>query len=95
MNTSASQTGITGDDGSVEAAIKTLEERLGVHFNDRSLLLRALTHHSMCPATAQRDSYDTLEFFGDALIGVKVVEHLFRTFPEANEGYLTALKSES
>ena len=71
-----------------------LEERIGVRFQDRTILVRALTHHSMCPETSQRDCYDTLEFFGDALIGVQVVEHLFHAYPEANEGELTALKSE-
>src|SRR5215469_13291623 len=71
-----------------------LEERIGVRFQDRTILVRALTHHSMCPETSQRDCYDTLEFFGDALIGVQVVEYLFHTYPEANEGELTALKSE-
>ncbi|HEX6540717.1 MAG TPA: ribonuclease III [Ktedonobacterales bacterium] len=71
-----------------------LETRLGTAFNDRVLLIRALTHHSMCPETAQRDAYDTLEFLGDALISAYVVEHLFLTYPYATEGELTALKSE-
>ena len=75
-------------------SLSRLEERMGVHFRDRGVLVRALTHHSMCPETSQRDCYDTLEFFGDALIGVQVVEHLFHAYPEANEGELTALKSE-
>jgi ribonuclease-3 len=71
-----------------------LEGRLGLRFRDRALLLRALTHHSACPATAQRDSYDTLEFLGDALIGAVVVEHIFHAYPDADEGEMTALKSE-
>ncbi len=74
--------------------LAALEERLGVRFRDRGVLVRALTHHSVCPDSAQRDAYDTLEFLGDALIGTYVVEHLFFTYPEADEGMLTALKSE-
>jgi ribonuclease-3 len=77
-----------------ENALHELERRIDVRFNDRALLLRAVTHHSVCPKTSQRDCYDTLEFLGDALIGVQVVEYLFHTYPEANEGELTALKSE-
>jgi ribonuclease-3 len=77
-----------------ENALHELERRIGVRFNDRALLLRAVTHHSVCPKTSQRDCYDTLEFLGDALIGVQVVEYLFHTYPDANEGELTALKSE-
>jgi len=71
-----------------------LETLLQVTFNDRSLLQRALTHHSCCPGTAVRDSYDTLEFLGDAIIAAHVVEYIYRTFPEASEGEMTALKSE-
>jgi len=75
-------------------ALPTLETLLQVAFNDRSLLQRALTHHSCCPGTAVRDSYDTLEFLGDAIIAAHVVEYIYRTFPEASEGEMTALKSE-
>ncbi len=80
--------------GDTVDTLPALEERIGVRFRDRSLLIRALTHHSVCPKTSQRDCYDTLEFLGDALIGVQVVEYLFHTYPDANEGELTALKSE-
>src|SRR5437588_3098643 len=72
----------------------TLETLLQVRFNDRSLLQRAITHHSCCPKTAVRDSYDTLEFLGDAIISAHVVEHIYRTFPNASEGEMTSLKSE-
>lgn len=71
-----------------------LETLLQVTFNDSLLLQRALTHHSCCPGTAVRDSYDTLEFLGDAIIAAHVVEYIYRTFPEASEGEMTALKSE-
>ncbi len=71
-----------------------LERRLGVHFHDRDLLLRALTHHSAVPADPIHASYDRLEFLGDAIIGARVVEHLYQAYPDANEGKLTALKSE-
>lgn len=74
--------------------LTALETLLGVTFRDRSLLRRAITHHSCCSETAVRDSYDTLEFLGDAIIGAHVVEHIFRTHPEASEGQMTALKSE-
>ena len=77
-----------------QAPLDTLEQRIGTSFSDRTVLVRALTHHSICPQTAQRDAYDTLEFLGDALISAYVVEHLFQTYPDATEGELTALKSE-
>lgn len=71
-----------------------LEALLLVTFRDRSLLRRAITHHSCCSETAVRDSYDTLEFLGDAIISAHVVEHIYRSFPEASEGEMTVLKSE-
>ncbi len=71
-----------------------LENMLQVSFHDRSLLERALTHHSCCPESAVHDSYDTLEFLGDALLGAFVVEYIYRAFPEYSEGEMTALKSE-
>ena len=77
--------------------VRTLEELetvLQITFHDRSLLQRAVTHHSCCPDTAVNDSYDTLEFLGDAIIGAHVVEHIYRSFPGASEGEMTSLKSE-
>src|SRR6266702_6381327 len=71
-----------------------LEALLQVTFRDRSLLQRAITHHSCCPETAVHDSYDTLEFLGDAIIAAHVVEHIYRSFPNASEGEMTAIKSE-
>lgn len=71
-----------------------LEGLLQVTFRDRVLLQRAITHHSCCPETAIHDSYDTLEFLGDAIIGAHVVEYIFRSFPNASEGEMTLLKSE-
>ena len=77
-----------------EDKLAELEALLQVKFNDRSLLQRAITHHSCCPETAIRDSYDTLEFLGDAILGAHVVEYIYRNFPDASEGGMTALKSE-
>src|SRR6266581_7946611 len=77
-----------------EDKLAELEALLQITFNDRSLLQRAVTHHSCCPETSVRDSYETLEFLGDAILGAHVVEYIYRTFPNASEGEMTALKSE-
>lgn len=78
----------------VDKQLIALEALLQVTFNDRSLLQRAVTHHSCCVETAIHDSYDTLEFLGDAIISAHVVEYIYRAFPDASEGEMTALKSE-
>jgi len=75
-------------------SLASLEALLQVSFHDRSLLQRAITHHSCCSETAIRDSYDTLEFLGDAIISAHVVEYIYRAFPTASEGEMTTLKSE-
>jgi ribonuclease-3 len=80
--------------GAPDDVLEVLQRRLGVRLRDQSLLLRALTHHSWCPDTATSEAYDTLEFLGDALIGAQVVEHIFLAYPDADEGEMTALKSE-
>src|SRR5215472_12887570 len=72
--------------------IRMLEALLQVSFHDHALLLRAITHHSCCTETG--DSYDTLEFLGDAIISAHVVEYIYRSLPTATEGEMTALKSE-
>ncbi len=74
--------------------LEELEKLLQVTFRDGTLLKRAITHHSCCPETAIQDSYDTLEFLGDAIISAQVVEYIYRNFPGASEGEMTALKSE-
>src|SRR2546430_6163248 len=77
-----------------EEKLDELEALLQVKFRDRSLLRRAVTHHSCCPETSVQDSYDTLEFLGDAIIGAHVVEYIYRTYPDASEGEMPSLKSE-
>lgn len=74
--------------------LAALEKLLQVTFTDRALLLRAVTHHSCCPENAVRDSYDTLEFLGDAILGAHVVDYIFRSLPDASEGEMTTIKSE-
>jgi ribonuclease-3 len=64
-----------------------LEERLGHPFADRRLLRTALTHRSSVVQQAEHN--ETLEFLGDAVIGLVVSELLLRTWPDANEGQLS------
>src|SRR5262245_1569422 len=82
-------------DIAAEEKLEALEALLQITFRDRSILLRAITHHSCCAGSATRDSYDTLEFLGDAIISAHVVEYIYRSYPEATEGEMTAIKSEA
>ena len=64
---------------------------LGHRFTDRALLNRGLTHASSADCRLQ--SNERLEFLGDAVLGLVVVEYLHRTFPDLLEGELTKIKS--
>ncbi|AYO58521.1 ribonuclease III [Chryseobacterium sp. 6424] len=39
-------------------------------------------------------NYERLEFLGDSVLGAIISCHLFSTYPQANEGYLTQMKSK-
>lgn len=39
-------------------------------------------------------NYERLEFLGDSILGSIISCYLFETYPEANEGYLTQMKSK-
>jgi hypothetical protein len=59
-----------------------LEARIGYRFRDRGLLEHALTHKSKAhedPSGGVADN-ESLEFLGDAVLGLVVAETLFRSF---------------
>jgi ribonuclease-3 len=77
-----------------------MEERIeleiaGYRFKDEALLENALTHSSYLHEhvdEAARD-FERLEFLGDAVVDLVVGEELYRRFPDATEGELTALRA--
>jgi ribonuclease III len=72
-----------------------LEARLGYRFRDRGLLEHALTHKSKAhedPSGGVVDN-ESLEFLGDAVLGLVVADALFRMFPEFSEGQKSKIKA--
>jgi ribonuclease-3 len=72
-----------------------LELALGLAFDDKSLLQRALTHRSYLnehPDFGFEDN-ERLEFLGDAVLDFVTGEYLYHRFPELAEGPLTSLRS--
>jgi len=66
-----------------------------IYLADLSLIDQALTHTSFAHETEEdTGDYERLEFLGDSVIGLVVVEHLYNTFPAMNEGDMTKIKSE-
>lgn len=68
--------------------LKGLEKAVGYVFKDKNLLLTAVTHPTY--ANEHRtESYQRLEYLGDAILDFVVAEDLYARFPGADEGVLT------
>ncbi len=76
-------------------AFDALEARVGYRFRDRGLLEHALTHKSKAhedPSGGVADN-ESLEFLGDAVLGLVVSDALFRAFPTYSEGQKSKIKA--
>ena len=67
--------------------------RLGFEFLDPSLLVQALSHRSWCAEAGGLPSNERLEFLGDAVLGLVVAEHCYRTYPDLPEGSLAKVRA--
>lgn len=73
----------------------TLENVLGYHFTDVSLLETALTHSSFANETGGGLIHnERQEFLGDAVVELCVSWELFSRFPSTREGDMTRLRSD-
>src|SRR5262245_15546164 len=72
-----------------------LQQRVGYTFRDRGLLEHALTHKSRAAEDASGGVADneSLEFLGDAVLGLVVADVLFRKYPDFNEGQKSKIKA--
>jgi ribonuclease-3 len=77
--------------GEAVRSLGDVEARLGYRFTKRALLERALTHGSV--RSSGDPSNERLEFLGDAVLGLAMAEHLFRSRGGWQEGELTRVKS--
>ena len=49
-------------------------------------------HRSWCAENAGHPSNERLEFLGDAVLGVVVTDHVYRVYPDLDEGALTEIR---
>lgn len=62
--------------------------------NNNALFDQAFTHRSyLNESKKELESNERLEFMGDSILSFVVSEHLYKTFPEFDEGILTNLRS--
>lgn len=70
-----------------------LQESIGYTFANQELLQTALTHRSSLNDPTIKESYERLEFLGDAILEMLISSFLFEKYPDKMEGYLTAARS--
>lgn len=77
------------------ADAKVLEERLGVDFSKKDLLVQAVTHSSyaMEHEHPRSSCNERLEFLGDAFFDAAIGELLYARLPDVEEGRLTKLRA--
>lgn len=73
--------------------LKTLQKLLDYSFKNEKLLNTALTHRSCLNERGVTESYERLEFLGDAVLEMITSVYLFNKYPNKMEGYLTAARS--
>lgn len=71
-----------------------IEEKLGYHFRDSSLLALAFVHRSYVNENRSVMQHnERLEFLGDSVLGVLISDYLYRELPSTPEGDLSFLRS--
>lgn len=76
-----------------EALVAPLEARLGYTFRNRDLIRTALIHRSYMGEQNLEESYERLEFLGDAVLQLAVTEYLYRTKPALSEGEMAKVRA--
>ncbi|KAI9371085.1 ribonuclease III domain-containing protein [Aspergillus egyptiacus] len=79
------------NDFGLEIPLDSIQKSLGYHFKNQSLLSEALTHPS-CARDAMHSSYQRLEFLGDAVLDMIIVDYLIRHPVEIPQGEMTMIK---
>ena len=75
--------------------LELLQERIGYRFKDEHLLFQALTHKSYANERQinKTESYERLEFLGDAVLELVSSEFLFHKYVDLPEGELTKMRA--
>ncbi|WP_441000188.1 ribonuclease III [Fodinibius sp. SL11] len=79
-----------------EERIRKLEGIIGTSIDNPFIYIRALRHRSTLvdDKFSSIDSYERLEFLGDAVLDLIITEIIFDLFPNKNEGFLTKLRAK-
>jgi len=72
--------------------LEDVQKAIDYHFTDPSLLETALTHSSFASEN-DVESYERLEFLGDAVLELAVTERIFGLLGDASEGHMTRTRA--
>lgn len=78
-----------------EEKLIMLENKIGYHFSDASILLHALTHSSYANEMRldKHKNNERLEFLGDAVLELVTSEYVYKKYSDLSEGDLTKLRA--
>lgn len=78
----------------ISKAFSCFEEKTGVKFKNKSLLIQAFTHSSCISENSEMkiQCNEKLEFFGDSVLGLVMAEYLYKKYPLFKEGELTEIR---
>ena len=80
--------------GPLDEDLENIQNLIGYHFRNDSLLILGLTHRSHARSVNQNQpSNERLEFLGDSVLGLVISDQLYRDHPEELEGNLTKVKA--
>jgi ribonuclease-3 len=71
-----------------------VEQLIGTKINSIEIYQNAFTHRSALKQYSVKSSYETLEFLGDAVLSFVITKHLFDTYSEEHEGFLTKARTK-
>lgn len=75
--------------------LSQLQEKINLTFSNPQILMQALVHRSYLNEHQEfpLEHNERLEYLGDAVLELIITEYLFITFPDKDEGTMTALRS--
>lgn len=71
-----------------------IEQLVGTRIGNIDLYRTAFTHKSALKQYDLKNSYETLEFLGDAVLGFIVTKHLYDTYQTEQEGFMTKVRTK-
>tara|TARA_R110000803_G_scaffold91551_4_gene159028 strand:- start:5 stop:694 length:690 start_codon:yes stop_codon:yes gene_type:complete len=71
-----------------------ISDLVGTKINNLDLYQKAFTHKSALKTYTLTDSFETLEFIGDSVLGFVITKYLFDRYESKQEGFLTKARTK-